>query len=197
VLALLRWAQNPRGRIAGFRVLQLLPGVGPKTAARLLDSTSEGDAINAIREFKPPSTTIDHWSDFIETISLLHKESVGWPHALELACKWYAPHLERIYDDAMMRQADLEQLAQIAFAYPSQEQFLTELTLDPPDATSDKAGAPLLDEDYLISRPFIRLRARNGGLCLFSIASTAAFRRILPLAPQRKLRRNAAYSTWQ
>jgi DNA helicase-2/ATP-dependent DNA helicase PcrA len=50
----------------------------------------------------------------------------------------------------MMRQADLVQLAQIASSYPSREQFLTELTLDPPDATSDKAGVPLLDEDYLI-----------------------------------------------
>jgi DNA helicase-2/ATP-dependent DNA helicase PcrA len=27
---------------------------------------------------------------------------------------------------------------------------LTELTLDPPDATSDQSGVPLLDEDYLI-----------------------------------------------
>ena len=27
---------------------------------------------------------------------------------------------------------------------------LTELTLDPPDATSDQAGVPFLDEDYLI-----------------------------------------------
>jgi DNA helicase-2/ATP-dependent DNA helicase PcrA len=27
---------------------------------------------------------------------------------------------------------------------------MTELTLDPPDATSDQAGVPLLDEDYLI-----------------------------------------------
>src|ERR1700731_3318012 len=34
--------------------------------------------------------------------------------------------------------------------YPSRERFLTELTLDPPDATSDLAGVPLLDEDYLI-----------------------------------------------
>src|SRR6478752_5986247 len=32
----------------------------------------------------------------------------------------------------------------------SRERFLTELTLDPPDATSDQAGVPLLDEDYLI-----------------------------------------------
>jgi DNA helicase-2/ATP-dependent DNA helicase PcrA len=28
--------------------------------------------------------------------------------------------------------------------------FLTDLTLDPPSATSDEAGVPLLDEDYLI-----------------------------------------------
>ncbi len=45
---------------------------------------------------------------------------------------------------------DLIQLEQIAAAYRSRGHFLTELTLDPPDATSDKAGAPLLDEDYLI-----------------------------------------------
>src|SRR5262249_24295251 len=29
VLAFLRWSENPRDRVAGFRVLQLLPGVGP------------------------------------------------------------------------------------------------------------------------------------------------------------------------
>jgi DNA helicase-2/ATP-dependent DNA helicase PcrA len=44
----------------------------------------------------------------------------------------------------------LIQLEQIASGYPSRERFLTELTLDPPDATSDQAGVPLLDEDYLI-----------------------------------------------
>ena len=42
------------------------------------------------------------------------------------------------------------QLEQIAAGYPSRERFLTDLTLDPPDATSDEAGAPLQDEDYLI-----------------------------------------------
>ena len=35
-------------------------------------------------------------------------------------------------------------------ATPRARQFLTDLTLDPPSATSDEAGAPLLDEDYLI-----------------------------------------------
>ena len=45
---------------------------------------------------------------------------------------------------------DLRQLEAIAAGYGSRERFLTELTLDPPSATSDEAGVPLLDEDYLI-----------------------------------------------
>jgi DNA helicase-2/ATP-dependent DNA helicase PcrA len=69
---------------------------------------------------------------------------------MEHARRWYEPHLERIHEDAAMRQADLLQLEQIAAGYPSREQFLTELTLDPPDATSDQAGVPTRDEDYLI-----------------------------------------------
>jgi DNA helicase-2/ATP-dependent DNA helicase PcrA len=64
--------------------------------------------------------------------------------------RWYEPHLERIYEGAAQRQEDLMQLQQIAAGYPSRERFLTDLTLDPPDATSDEAGMPLLDEDYLI-----------------------------------------------
>ena len=76
--------------------------------------------------------------------------AAGWPAELDLVRRWYEPHLDRIHEDARLRQADLLQLAQIAAAYPSRERFLTELTLDPPDATSDHAGAPLLDEDYLI-----------------------------------------------
>jgi DNA helicase-2/ATP-dependent DNA helicase PcrA len=63
---------------------------------------------------------------------------------------WYEPHLDRIHEDAVTRRADLIQLEQIASGYPSRERFLTELTLDPPDATSDFARVPLLDEDYLI-----------------------------------------------
>jgi DNA helicase-2/ATP-dependent DNA helicase PcrA len=61
---------------------------------------------------------------------------------------WYSPHLERRYEDARIREADLLQLAQIASTYPNRQRFLTDLTLDPPSVTSDEAGAPLLDEDY-------------------------------------------------
>ena len=41
LLAFLRWAENPRDRVAGFRVVQLLPGAGPVTAARVLERVGD------------------------------------------------------------------------------------------------------------------------------------------------------------
>jgi DNA helicase-2/ATP-dependent DNA helicase PcrA len=151
VLAVLRWAQNIRDRVAGFRVAQLLPGIGPGSAARLLDRMAEcTNPIDALNGFRPPPATAEHWQEFEATIGMLRRNSAGWPAELDLVCRWYRPHLERIHEDAVLREADLMQLTQIASTYSSRERFLTELTLDPPDATSDEAGVPLLDEDYLI-----------------------------------------------
>ncbi len=146
VLAFLHWAQNPRDRVAGFRVLQLMPGIGPVTAARVLDHLSAGE----LRDFAAPVAAAEAWPDFADTIEAMRRGEAGWPAELETICRWYAPHLERSYDDAVLRQADLAQLTQIAASYQSREHFLTEMKLDPPDATSGEAGPPLLDEDYLI-----------------------------------------------
>jgi DNA helicase II / ATP-dependent DNA helicase PcrA len=151
VLAFLRWAENPRDRVSGFRVIQLLPGAGPATAERLLDRVAAvSDPLPAIAAFAPPAACAAHWPAFAEAIALVRSQAAGWPAELDLLCRWYAPHLERIHDDAALRQADLVQLAQIASTYPTRQRFLTELTLDPPDATSGEAGTPLIDEDYLI-----------------------------------------------
>ena len=151
LLAVLRWAQNIRDRVAGFRVAQLLPGIGPSSAAKLLDRMADSpDPIRGLSEFKPPAATAEHWPDFEATMGMLRRNAISWPAELDLVCRSYAPHLERLHEDAALRQADLLQLVQIAATYPSRERFLTELTLDPPSATSDEAGVPLLDEDYLI-----------------------------------------------
>jgi DNA helicase-2/ATP-dependent DNA helicase PcrA len=151
VMAVLRWAQNLRDRVAGFRVAQLLPGIGPAFAVRLLDHLAESpNALDAVGNFKPPAATVEHWADFEAMLRVLHRNGSGWPAELDVVCRWYGPHLERIHEDASQREADLTQLAQIASTYPSRERFLTELTLDPPDATSGQAGVPLLDEDFMI-----------------------------------------------
>ncbi len=149
MLALLRFVENPRDRVAGFRLLHLLPGIGSATAQRVLDHMAEAaDPIAALAGLPTPQRSGKDWKGFVETLGNLRYSE--WPVDLERARLWYEPHLERIHEDADARQADLLQLEQIASGYPSRERFLTELTLDPPDATSDQAGVPRLDEDYLI-----------------------------------------------
>ncbi|MGV1904920.1 ATP-dependent helicase [Agrobacterium cavarae] len=151
MLAVLRFAQNPRDRVAGFRLLQMLPGIGPKTAGTILDTiASDPEPLLALAEIPPPPKTGEDWASFVRLLAGLRKTPDGWPSDIERARLWYEPHLDRIHEDADTRKADLLQLEQIASGYPSRERFLTELTLDPPDATSDQAGVPLLDEDYLI-----------------------------------------------
>ncbi len=151
LLALLRFVENPRDRVAGFRILQLLPGVGPTSAQRVLDfMANQIDPIGALAEVAAPPRSGDGWTDLVTTLLQLRSGKAGWPAEIGCARLWYTPHLERMHEEAAARQADLLQLEQIAAGYPSRSRFLTDLTLDPPDATSDQAGVPLLDEDYLI-----------------------------------------------
>jgi DNA helicase II / ATP-dependent DNA helicase PcrA len=151
ILALLRFVQNPRDRVAGFRLMQLLPGVGPTSAQRVLDAmVAEPDPLAVLSEVPAPPRSGDDWTTLVATLQTIRAGDVAWPAEVELARRWYEPHLARIHEDATVRHADLLQLEQIAGSYPSRERFLTELTLDPPDATSDQSGVPLLDEDYLI-----------------------------------------------
>ncbi len=151
VLAFLRLLENPRDRIAGFRVLQLLPGVGPKTANRMLDALAVAtDAAAAVEALSAPAGGALEWAQFAATFRLLARQSPGWPAELELVSRWYEPLLRQRHDNAEVREGDLRQLEAIASGYASRERFLTELTLDPPGATSDDAGVPMKDEDYLI-----------------------------------------------
>ena len=151
ILALLRFVENPRDGIAGFRLMQLIPGIGPASAQEVLDHMmGAADPIRALLDMPSPSRAGDDWGTFVETVASLRAGRSGWPAELVCARLWYEPHLERLHEDAITRRADLIQLEQIASGYPSRERFLTELTLDPPDATSDQSGVPLLDEDYLV-----------------------------------------------
>jgi DNA helicase-2/ATP-dependent DNA helicase PcrA len=151
VLGVLRWAENPRCRLAGFRVVQLLPGIGPAAARRLLDSIGAADNPGAaLLGYKPAPAAAAAWSLLLALLNRLRAPGAVWPDDLGAVNDWYREHLERLHDDAALRWRDLGQLAQIARGHASRERFLTELTLDPPEASSDEAGAPHRDEDYLI-----------------------------------------------
>jgi DNA helicase-2/ATP-dependent DNA helicase PcrA len=150
VLAILKWADNPRNHVAAFRVLQLLPGVGPANANRCLKVFAAGDySWRLLADYLMPAAAREDW---LATTTLLEALVTAdqWAGQVGLVRKWYEPHLQRIYDAAAVRMGDIEQLECLSTQYGNRERFLTELTLDPPQASGDLSGPPLLDEDYLI-----------------------------------------------
>ena len=151
VLAILRWAENPCDAVAGLRALQLQPGIGPGTARDVIERLAQaGFAATALARLTPPAAASVPWSGFLPH----DRAPARCRHPVErqvgLVREWYQPQLERLYDYAAARTGDLDQLEQIAAGYATRERFLTELTLDPPDASGAEAGRPQLDEDYLI-----------------------------------------------
>jgi len=151
-LACLRWAENPRDSLAGFRVAQLLPGMGPRLADGLVRHLAAARFAlpPALASFDPPPAARADWPAFAELFARLCDAAGPRAAHMGLVRRWYEPHVARLYDDARTRLADLEQLEQLAAAAPSRERFLSELTLDPPAGTGAEAAAPHLDEDYLI-----------------------------------------------
>jgi DNA helicase-2/ATP-dependent DNA helicase PcrA len=150
LLSVLRWADNPRNRIAAFRVLQLLPGMGPANTQRACEAfEAAGYRWSALAAHPVPPAARDQWPAFAALMTALG-ESAAWEGQVTRVRAWYEPQLERLYEAAQVRRGDLEQLERLAVQYPSREAFVTELTLDPPQASGDLAGDPLLDEDYLV-----------------------------------------------
>jgi ATP-dependent DNA helicase UvrD/PcrA len=151
LLALLRWADNPKNRVAAFRALQLLPGIGPASAERcVMHFEAASHRWETLAAFAPPALAADHWPAFARLMHEIAAPEGLWQGQIGRARDWYLPILEQKYEAAQARAGDLWQLERIAMQYATRERFLTELALDPPRATGDLAGAPLLDEDYLI-----------------------------------------------
>ena len=58
LLAILRWAENPRDTVAGFRTLQLLRGTGPASAKKAaLYLTEQCFDLGKLADFVPPAAT--------------------------------------------------------------------------------------------------------------------------------------------
>ena len=151
LLAVLRWGDNPKHRIAAFRCLQLLPGVGPGGAARALEHVeAHGGSLASLAEWRAPPAARPFQRELASLLSCMGNGHGHWQTEIGRARDWYRPQLERMYEEWPVRVGDLDALEQIAAKFSTRERFLTELSLDPPQATGDLAGPPLRDEDFLV-----------------------------------------------
>lgn len=146
LIAILRWGQNAGDRLAGLRTLQLVPGVGPSKAAKVLDA----NPALAFESTSAPREGADVWDALRDVVNAMRHGGGDWPSELERVTQWYGPVLEAKYDDARVRAADIATLGRLGANYASRESFLTDLTLDPPNSTSDESGPPHRDDDFVI-----------------------------------------------
>jgi DNA helicase-2/ATP-dependent DNA helicase PcrA len=104
--------------------MQLLEGVGPTSAARVLDHIAATvDPIAALAEAPEPARAGEDWYGVVEMVQLLRANRSGWPAEMGRARLWYEPYLERMHEDAVLRRANLLQLEQIASRYPTRTLF--------------------------------------------------------------------------
>ena len=150
-LALLRVLCNPADTVSWFRILQLLEGIGPRTAARVIESLDLRAGTLGEQWRRSPAVPDVARADGATLLEALAAAAGALPSArAELLREALALFVRRRYPDAEARLHDLGMLADAAGTAASLEQFAAELALDPPQSSSDFAGPPKLDEDYLV-----------------------------------------------
>ena len=169
LVALLRLLDNPWDELAWFRVLQLLEGVGPVGARRVMadlgvtgdpgppDTPDPGAPTPLSRLLAAPPTVVpsarDELGDLRRALADCAEtgdaeSSVGVQ--VDRLRQWLGPVMARRYDAPEARDEDLARLAEQAAAAGRRDRFVADLTLDPPLVTGDLAGVPALDDDWLV-----------------------------------------------
>jgi DNA helicase-2/ATP-dependent DNA helicase PcrA len=151
-LALLRLVVNPADQVSWFRLLQLLEGVGPRFARRILDGLDlhEEEALGTQWRALPevPEAARADGAALVDALTRARGLDAPGDQASVLGAA-LEPLVRRRYADAEPRLHDLSLLAARAEGAATLEQFAAELVLDPPQSSA-VAGPPLLDEDYLV-----------------------------------------------
>lgn len=152
-IATVRLLDNPLDEIAWFRLLRLHDAIGPARARALLDALQPQQPDTELRHpdavAAAPAASRTALSRTVATLAAARRQptvATRAEHILDLL----RPLLTARYPDHKARLGDLDRLVSAAGQSPTLADYIAHLTLDPPASTSDLAGPPHLDEDYLV-----------------------------------------------
>jgi DNA helicase-2/ATP-dependent DNA helicase PcrA len=151
-LAGLRLLDNRADEIAWYRLLRLHDGIGPARARNLLTLLAPANAPD--RDQHPEAIAAAPATARIKLTATLAALAAARDHCttadrVAAIVAMLRPLLTRRYPDHHTRLEDLNRLAAAAATASSLADYVASLTLDPPASSSDLAGPPHLDEDYL------------------------------------------------
>ena len=147
VLAHLRILENPRDAVAWNRALQLLPGIGPKTAQELVAWITTTTAEPFELENRPFSPRyIESLKALFSVMRAQFQQPGSLTEQVEAIVTYYGPLLEKKYfEDYPKRKQDLEHFIGLAENGTDRASFLAALALDPIELTA--LGAQAVDDD--------------------------------------------------
>ncbi len=137
LIAHLKLFVNPRDELAWSRVLLLIPGIGPKTAERMLEEMASCETLESIVR-----NVVDRYAGSAgkpsHGLAGLARLFAGAEAAPEEICRqvidYYDPIMREKFDlDWNLRKNDLDALAQISGRYGSVRDFLVDLAIEPPE----------------------------------------------------------------
>lgn len=146
-----RIVHNPLDTVSWNRVLQLVDGVGQKRAKDLIAQLVEAEAsYEVLRQGGGRSALgLCHLAEALESASQV--EDASPPDQLQRLLNYYYPILKEQYDDYPKRIRDLEHLMVMAERYANLEEFLADLTLEPPETSVTEVDASDRDERLVLS----------------------------------------------
>jgi len=154
VLAFLRCRENPTDEAAWHRVLELLKGVGPATAGRIVRDVTNGgpapgDVPDRLRRIRWSARTQEAGKAFVAFMEELFGRDDRPPaEEIDLVLTFYKPLLQDLYNFPDSRAADIEELRNVAAEYEDRRTFLEQVQIGEETAVGELAG---LDDDDVLT----------------------------------------------
>ncbi len=148
LLSHLRVLQNPNDRVAWLRVLQLIEGVGTKTAGALFERLSTASDPLDLESLPASAKARAGLAAAAQALQRARKLADGPPvPVVEAVADYYGPILKRRFDDFPKRLRDLDQLTVLAGKYAGIGEMLSEMALEPPKNSIDEVLASDDDDE--------------------------------------------------
>ncbi len=153
VLAHFKVIVNPSDGVAWNRILGLIDGIGPKTSRDFFDwMQTNGFELSSGANFPAGSTYKSHVTGLLGLLMDIKSKSIPTHEAFKLVVEYYTPICRKTYEDHEKRLQDLDILQNIARNYTSIQKMISELSLDPLDATAvDVVGMDHMEQPLVLS----------------------------------------------
>jgi DNA helicase-2/ATP-dependent DNA helicase PcrA len=150
MIAYLRVLENPRDVVSWNRILLLIPGIGPRSAEKIIDDVlarRTGEASSFWSEYNayPPGV-----KDVFELLKSISPSRYPPADKVSRIVAYYHPMFRKRYDDHSKRKKDLEAFENIAARYDDVGTLLTDLALEPPNESIADVESPGKEQEYLV-----------------------------------------------